>query len=822
MIRRQSSIQCWITQSGALVSPPSATSTGKRQTSRWRPPQRRKAITFKRQQKFGVDVRPIDSCKSDFSFVLLCTSDEEIPLACTTALSLRKEGTTASIACIVALPTELSSQRRLLLQLHMDEILVARQLAEQTALAPLLTSRPQLALLLLWKLPRWRCVFVSNHCLAIRCADTLFHTGADFAAVQALGSPSLDVTMFSAKPSNATFGKLAKMALTSPAADVSTLLNSYLGTANHLSRVPMDQADGPERFCRVSVLFNFTRERLQKDTILPSVKIFNFGSALPVWLDSGLPDDVPAVVAKLFARWSVLRAIIDPELPCGAGERSSAPPSAHGELTAPYESAPWHPSQATVEEVVAADHRAEKIKPTTETYGSQPPLWLQQLATQVSEVRAELASLKELVHSLEARVSRGVVAPRRLPRANSYQPGTKSLVTSSVSLEEGPDCVLSDEEFHDALAVSLLHLEQETGKRDELRRKKSAEMKEEQLRRQKEQEDEDAAKETKQENGENTQDGAKEKENVDQSKDTARKDSNGEQQGEESKDESSKTETQSPTNAVKGPAKPQRSLSREPDTVDSGGVSVPVPVPPAAAPRGGCSGNCSQLGHPLAAEIERVVTEQLGLVSSDVSDGWTLFAQQGDMRMYRMELPADNKSVDPLKAVSKADGVTARELCRAYWEPTVRLDWETTVDRVTVLARPDPSTVICHQLHRRIWPAQQRDTVFWSHLCRRRIGDREWSITVNHSISGHPDEPPAPAGAVRATMTATLAGMDEQEVSGDRRRLRCHVAYSSHVNPGGWAPTTGLRLVYKREYPRFLQRFTTYVTQKSRGKPVEP
>ncbi|XP_043220635.1 uncharacterized protein LOC122381016 isoform X4 [Amphibalanus amphitrite] len=363
------------TDLGALVSPPSATSTGKRQTSRWRPPQRRKAITFKRQQKFGVDVRPIDSCKSDFSFVLLCTSDEEIPLACTTALSLRKEGTTASIACIVALPTELSSQRRLLLQLHMDEILVARQLAEQTALAPLLTSRPQLALLLLWKLPRWRCVFVSNHCLAIRCADTLFHTGADFAAVQALGSPSLDVTMFSAKPSNATFGKLAKMALTSPAADVSTLLNSYLGTANHLSRVPMDQADGPERFCRVSVLFNFTRERLQKDTILPSVKIFNFGSALPVWLDSGLPDDVPAVVAKLFARWSVLRAIIDPELPCGAGERSSAPPSAHGELTAPYESAPWHPSQATVEEVVAADHRAEKIKPTTETYGSQPPLW---------------------------------------------------------------------------------------------------------------------------------------------------------------------------------------------------------------------------------------------------------------------------------------------------------------------------------------------------------------------------------------------------------------------------------------------------------------
>ena len=84
------------------------------------------------------------------------------------------------------------------------------------------------------------------------------------------------------------------------------------------------------------------------------------------------------MVAKLFARWSVLRAIIDPDLPCGGaggGERTGAPLSSHGELTAPYERAPWHPTQSTVEEVVASDHRAEKIKPTTETYGSQPPLW---------------------------------------------------------------------------------------------------------------------------------------------------------------------------------------------------------------------------------------------------------------------------------------------------------------------------------------------------------------------------------------------------------------------------------------------------------------
>ena len=30
------------------------------------------------------------------------------------------------------------------------------------------------------------------------------------------------------------------------------------------------------------------------------------------------------------------------------------------------------------------------------------------------------------------------------------------------------------------------------------------------------------------------------------------------------------------------------------------------------------------------------------------------------------------------------------------------------------------------------------------------------------------------------------------------------ITYCSVVNPGGWAPASVLRTVYKREYPRFL------------------
>ena len=466
---------------------------------------------------------------------------------------------------------------------------------------------------------------------------------------------------------------------------------------------------------------------------------------------------------------------------------------------------------------------------------------LQQLASQITQLRVELESLRVTVQSLESVASRQLTAPRRLLRANSYQPGTQSLVTSTLSLEEGPNCALKDDEFYDALAVSLLHLEQESDKRNELRRKKNEELQEELGRKQEQEVVESGMKEEAE--GSNP-DEPKNREETEQSTtkeemvDAGEKSQNVEKTDAPAtpKDSQKADEHQGASTVKPPPPKPARSLSKAPSTeqdttepvatsassVITLAASAPhPPLPPAAAPRGGCSGNCSQLGHALAPEIDRIITEQLAIVTADVSDGWSLFAQQGDMRMYKMEAPADNHSVDPLKAVSKAHGVTARELCRSYWDPNVRLEWETTVDRVTVIARPDPSTVVCHQVHRRIWPAQQRDTLFWSHICRRRVGDKEWSITVNHSIPSYPHEPPAPAGSVRAAMTATLAGRDEEEVSGDRRRLRCHVAYSSHVTPGGWVPTAGLKLVYKREYPRFLQTFTAYVTQKGRGTPVE-
>lgn len=40
------------------------------------------------------------------------------------------------------------------------------------------------------------------------------------------------------------------------------------------------------------------------------------------------------------------------------------------------------------------------------------------------------------------------------------------------------------------------------------------------------------------------------------------------------------------------------------------------------------------------------------------------------------------------------------------------------------------------------------------------------------------------------------------------------------VNPGGWAPASVLRAVYKREYPKFLKRFTAYVKGQTKDMPI--
>ena len=40
------------------------------------------------------------------------------------------------------------------------------------------------------------------------------------------------------------------------------------------------------------------------------------------------------------------------------------------------------------------------------------------------------------------------------------------------------------------------------------------------------------------------------------------------------------------------------------------------------------------------------------------------------------------------------------------------------------------------------------------------------------------------------------------------------------VNPGGWAPASVVRVISKREVPKFLKNFTAYVSDKTKDKAI--
>lgn len=229
--------------------------------------------------------------------------------------------------------------------------------------------------------------------------------------------------------------------------------------------------------------------------------------------------------------------------------------------------------------------------------------------------------------------------------------------------------------------------------------------------------------------------------------------------------------------------------------------------------------------HVLWPEIDRITTEQLDYAKMGVGEGgWFVFAEDGEMRMYKREVEEGGVVVDPLKAVHTVKGVTAREMCHYFFDPGVRLDWETTVETMKVVESISEDCLIFHQVHKRVWPAAQRDSLFWSHIrCAdipEDIAHDTW-IVCNNSTE-YVDIPLGKCLRVKLTICLvcqTFIDTQLQESDGiSRENLTCKIIYCATVNPGGWAPSSVLRAVYKREYPKFLKKFTQYVKDQTENK----
>ncbi|KAH8365518.1 hypothetical protein KR093_001639, partial [Drosophila rubida] len=258
--------------------------------------------------------------------------------------------------------------------------------------------------------------------------------------------------------------------------------------------------------------------------------------------------------------------------------------------------------------------------------------------------------------------------------------------------------------------------------------------------------------------------------------------------------------------------------------------------------------------HALWPEIDRVCKEQLHKAREGVGqdgNGWQIFADEGEIKMYKREEEVNGMVMDPLKAYHSVKGVTAREMCHYFFMPEFRNDWETTLEDCTILEKISADTLLFLQTHKRIWPASQRDAQFWSHM--RKITDglepdtRDMWVVCNNSTD-YAKQESKNGKCVRIFLTVILAcqtHLPDGYVKGEplsRDDLTCKVTYCSvgaysicsarnglgmlmicfgfAVNPGGWAPASALRAVYKREYPKFLKRFTSYVIDQCKDKPI--
>jgi len=236
--------------------------------------------------------------------------------------------------------------------------------------------------------------------------------------------------------------------------------------------------------------------------------------------------------------------------------------------------------------------------------------------------------------------------------------------------------------------------------------------------------------------------------------------------------------------------------------------------------------------HALWPEINKICDEQLHYAREGVgesSNGWQLFADEGEMKMYKREEELNGMVIDPLKACHMVKGVTAKEMCHFFFLPEYRHDWETTLEECTVIEKISPETLVFLQTHKRVWPATQRDALFWSHM--KKVNDNKdegafdtW-IVCNNSME-HSDYPPNTGKCIRIFLTVILVCHTYVNKNKNhngpitRDDLLCKITYCSVVNPGGWAPASVLRAVYKREYPKFLKRYTQYVIDQCKDNPI--
>ena len=197
-------------------------------------------------------------------------------------------------------------------------------------------------------------------------------------------------------------------------------------------------------------------------------------------------------------------------------------------------------------------------------------------------------------------------------------------------------------------------------------------------------------------------------------------------------------------------------------------------------------------------------------------------------------------------------------MCHLYFDPSVRMLWETSIETSDVVETVDPETLVFHQKCKRIWPAAQRDTLCLTHIrpilpCEDSVeglvggsdgvvcfgaAGLDWMV-VNFSIDDEDIYVPL-GGCVRARVQVSMTcrtivapeamnddvgtppSNDPRETLARLKRdqIACDIIYQSYVDFGGWAPAAATRAVAKKEYPKFVKKFSQFVVNQTKDMPI--
>ncbi|KAL3276410.1 hypothetical protein HHI36_011794 [Cryptolaemus montrouzieri] len=265
--------------------------------------------------------------------------------------------------------------------------------------------------------------------------------------------------------------------------------------------------------------------------------------------------------------------------------------------------------------------------------------------------------------------------------------------------------------------------------------------------------------------------------------------------------------------------KSEEKLDIQNDNPKNGLVSYPLP-----------SIQCGS--HRLVTEIELMVRQQAHKARCNIDDktlGWKVFLDDNDMKIYRCEEDINGILCYPIKAYYTVCGITGFELCHFFFTPKYRYDWDVLVDKMIVLEEIADDTLVFMQKYKKICFSSQRDSVFWSHMRSLKDEDEnnpdQW-IVVNHSTE-HPDYEAGSSKNVRVQLTVsllcqTIVKKSETDTDGvlTRDNVICKLIYCASINPGGWTSPALLKPFYKKEYPRFLKRLTTYAKSQTKNQSI--